>query len=243
MKKEPEKTDLSEFLNENTYIQWITHHGRELLMGFVAIVLILIIVLRMTTGYGSKAYSDYISAENNFYTVLIGAKPGSDPRATEDALESLDKLLEKHPELHARYDGILAQTLINQGKVKESITFVKESINRSTKKELPFYADFAVTTILITKQQYEKALDRAKALKNRMVANGFGDTLYAYNLIRIAMLEKQVGTPEDELTAWQELKKAESVDAKAFEQVIQLFKEGNVTLADYIEAREKTLKS
>ena len=57
------------------------------------------------------------------------------------------------------------------------------------------------------------------------------------------MLEKQVGTPEDELTAWQDLKQAESVDAKAFEQVIQLFKEGNVTLADYIEAREKTLKS
>ena len=34
-----------------------------------------------------------------------------------------------------------------------------------------------------------------------------GSILYAYNLVRIAALEKAVGSPMGELTAWRELKK------------------------------------
>ena len=78
-----------------------------------------------------------------------------------------------------------------------------------------------------------------------------GGLLYAYNLIRIAALEKEVGSSAGELAAWDELlenagwKSATStskmVDPEVYAVLQHTFQDGKLSLYDYIAKRKEEL--
>lgn len=240
--------ELARELGENRFVQWISQHGVTAVLSIVAALLVLGIGYRLISGGSAKAEADYINAENDFVVFKRGTKDTATAMSQDEAFKKLDLLIKAHPDLNAKYDGLIAQLLINRDQLDQAQVFVDRTLARTSGDHLPFYADYAETSLLISKQQYQDALLKALQLKQQMVDSRaadkqaakkeFGDTLFAFNLLRIAILEQQVGTPSDELKAWQTLKGS----AKEFKLLQDHFAEGKVSLSNYIEAREKVLK-
>lgn len=126
-----------------------------------------------------------------------------------------------------------------------------------------YYKRYAMTTSAISKQHYAQALQEAKQFqqdlsqdtlfwqtRDKMVKSG--TMLYAYNLIRIAALERALGSAEGELSAWNELiahagwegqpKNPHTYDPDAYSLITQHFHQGNVSLQQFVLERKKILE-
>lgn len=250
-----ETNSLSDFLSDNEIVKWIGDNGRTLLWIFLALLAIAFILLKLFGGSAAKLENGYFKAQSDLTTLASGA---SDPAAQEKALKQLAAFTEQYPSLQSKYDGLIAQLLLNQNQAKEALPFVKRTLARTGKDHLPFYADYANATLLISQENYSEALKEAQHLKQQMISQAkekggekeFGDTLYLFNLLRIAMLHQQLNHHDEELAAWQEFKQSaiESqsqnyfVQSDLFEQFSDKLKDGQASLLNYIEAREKLLK-
>lgn len=233
--------ELAHSFEDNRFIQWITEHGTTAILSVLAALAILGLGYRFISGGSAKAESDFMNAENDYVIFKRGVAEGTSVASPEEAFQKLQEILKARPELNAKYDGLLAQTLINRNNLQEAEVYAKRTLTRTDSDHLPFYTDYSETTLLICNQQYQEALIKALQLKQQMVDSnhqGYGNTLFVFNLLRIAMLEQQAGTAEDELKAWQALKGNE----KGYALLQQHFEEGGVSLANYIEAREKAIK-
>lgn len=231
--------ELSHTFEDNRFIQWMTEHGTTVIVSVLAALVILGVGYRFIGGGSSKAESDYINAENDFVIFKRGVAEGTNVASPDEALQKLQKILQARPDLNAKYDGLLAQTLINRNDLAQAQLYANRSLERTKIDQLPFYTSYSETTLLICNQQYKDALLNALQLKQQMQDGKASDILFAFNLLRIAFLEQQVGTPEDELKAWQTLKGF----AKGYSLLETHFAEGSVSLSNYIEARERSLHS
>jgi hypothetical protein len=127
----------------------------------------------------------------------------------------------------------------------------------------PYYAYFSQNTQLVSQGRWSEALSGARQLKKTMENDEglwkerksflqTGRALFAYNLLRIASLERQVGFKEGELTAWDEVLsnagwktneiQPKTYDPETFEQIAKNFQSGEVSLFEYIEQRQKQLR-
>ncbi len=127
----------------------------------------------------------------------------------------------------------------------------------------PYYAEFSKTTATIRKGNWTEALAAARNLQKQMRDDTVfwesqdkmirsGDLLYAYNLMRIAALEKEVGTPIGELAALDEFLShmtqpevadlAQMKGAEAWALVGYTFQDGAISLQDYIQQRKNSLE-
>ncbi len=158
----------------------------------------------------------------------------------------LQKLIRKHPELHAKYDGAIAQKLLSNSEKGLATSYGKATLKRIGDFS-PYYKEFSACSLMIADQKLEQALHEAKTLKASMDGDDrfweqkstlirHGCILYAYNLLRIAMLEKLAGTPQGELEAWAEMK-------EAYLLIQQNFQSQEISLLDYIKYREEALTS
>ncbi len=175
----------------------------------------------------------------------------------------LQRLIRKHPELHAKYDGGIAQKLLSNSEKGLATSYGKATLKRMGDFS-PYYKDFSTCSLMIADQKLGEALQNAKALKASMdTDNRFWDKqsnlvrhgciLYAYNLLRIAMLEKVAGTPKGELEAWLEFKKnagwqgaqptSRTYDPEAYLLIEHNFQNQEISLLDYIKYREEALTS
>lgn len=243
------QVSLNETLNENPIIQWVVDNGSNILFGMVLIVIAGILFYRYNSQSTIGATNDYINADK--LISILERSPVPDP----DSLDRLLEIMDKHPELHQKYDGNLAQILIKEGETERAQEIATKIINRTTQSNLPLYAYFAKTTLLINQEKYEAALKRAQALDMKMKKQAklgndrkFGDTLYAYNLLRIGMIQRELGLRDQELKTWQKWsqflnskEELEGIDSKGFDIVLRQFTSGNLSLKNYIEERNKEL--
>lgn len=256
------KMEFAHLSEDNRFIQWISQHGLNVLYGLLAVIAIVVIGYRLLYGGGSKGESDYYNAENDYQVFAKNVASGSTVEAKEQ-LTKLQAIIQDHPELHAKYDGLLAQGLLNLGDVAEAQPYAARTLERTRDDKLPFYSDYASTTLLIAQQNFSDALKKAEELKQKMLDNAaaagndagkrdFGDILFAFNMLRIAMLEQQIGDKQGELQSWQELKRyakwsgeapSSAINPLAFQILLNHFEEGKVSLLNYIDAREKVLKA
>jgi hypothetical protein len=176
------------------------------------------------------------------------------------ALTNLTRLMKKHPELHAEYGAKLAQTFIAIEDELEARAFGNQVIDRTNQ---PYYKDYARGSLLVSERKFSKALEEALRLKNEMLGDkdfwkksqgvkSFGSALFAFNLMRIATLFQELGSKEQELEAWKELKsyagwegsqKDTRVSQEGFESLLNHFSVRDMTLLDYIAAREGELSN
>lgn len=228
-------------------MEWIKTHLTQ-----VVTVALVILVGVVGIIYWAKADSekDYLAADIA-YERWNGKQ--------ENVLLQLQKMLKKHPQLHAKYDGAIAQKLLATSEKGLAVSYGKATLKRIGDIS-PYHQEFSRVSLLIAEEQLAEALERAKALKVKMENDhGFwekksdlvryGCILHAYNLLRIAMLEKAAGTPAGELAAWQELKKnagwdgetpaSKTYDPEAYRLIQENFQANEISLIDYIHEREK----
>lgn len=251
MKKEPslptEHLDLSDSFAEHPIVVWISHNGRTLLWILAALFAFFLIYFRMTGGRAATE-SEYMQADTYFQQL----QKGSTEAAQTDAYQKLAAILKKHPELQAKYDGQLAQIFLNKGDLPTANDYALRTLDRTASDHLTVFADYSRTTLLLADKKYEESLAKALSLKQQLQSSPTDpalQTLYLFDLLRIAMIQQQLGQREAELKAWEELRQATApkaagweVDPEIYEQFVTELGSGQASLLKYIEAREKNLK-
>lgn len=232
-------------------LDWFKEHAR-LLMAGGAFLMVLIVGAAQISGWSrGDSQRDFVAAER-VYQKWEGSKK---------SLAILEKLIRRHPELHAKYDGAIAQKLLTSSEHGLAKSYASAALKR-TEFFSPYHTQFSKDSLLITEGKLSEALADAKGLKksmqeddafweNRSSVVRHGSLLYAYNLLRIAMLEKVTGSPEGELAAWEELKMnagwegfqpaSKAYDPEAYMLIQQNFQKQDVTLQDFIKYRENLI--
>lgn len=237
------------FINRTAVI-WMQSHLSTIVCGVV-----IVIGATIWGVYQRNAGSprDYLTAEK-----LFNQWSGTG----NEQLIKLKKLLKQHPELHAKYDGRIAQKLLLSSQQGLAATFSKAALKRVGDFS-PHYAQFSECSLLIGEKKLQEALDRSKNLKQTLDQDHqfwtpkselikHGQMLYGYNLLRIAFLEQALDNPLGELEAWKAFKQEAGwleseplptrADPNAYELISQNFQKNDVSLKDFIQYREQVLK-
>jgi len=235
-----QKIPLADLLEENQTIHWISTNGRFLLIAFFVIISLFFLAYRVSFGNKIKSEVNFINAENDYQRF---AKENQ-PVALQENLDKLKNILSAMPELHTKYDGLIAQKLITENEVTASIPFAMRAIDRTKAENAPFYSDYSLITLLVAEQKLEQALADSLALKHSLLnsENGSHELLFASNLLRIATLQQQLNLKQEELNTWAEWKEAVN-NHESFQKLLKSLNQEKISLSRYIEAREKLLKS
>ena len=202
------------------------------------------LIIAKISGKKEQAEKDFLKA-NYIWSSL---SQSFDPQS--DQLDHLKALMKKHPELHAKYDGLIAQHLLSTYSHEMATPFADKVLKRAGQ---PFFHEYTAGSLLIGKREFQEALKMAKELKEEMLNSMSPDysTLFAFNLLRIATLSFEVGDKEGERAAWKELKlygkwddheKASTpISLDGFDVLLSHFSANEVSLLDFIKYREEAL--
>lgn len=250
------KSSLFNSFDESTLVEWLCQHGKNAIYILGALIALSLLIYRFSTAYTAHGEREYLAAASNFAAFEKGS-----PEKKEAALKELTTQLIAIPELQAAYGAPIGQTLLSRGQTDEAVPFITATLKRTQSDKLPYYGDFGASSLLIAQGKYSEALQNSAALQQHMLTDiethagarpdNFGDTLFALNLLRIALLHQQLGQTEAELTSWKKWKQYAGLGApseihptvapQAFHRLIQQLAIGNMSLLDYIHYREKFL--
>ncbi len=231
------KPHITEILNEHPLIQWIVDNRRSLLYIFVGVIAAIILITRFSMGAPGQKEADLIKAETEFVNIQRAILGVDTDLSQNEAITKLHQLLSKYPELNSKYDAPIAQAFIAAGKANDAQTYADQSLKRTGSNHLPLYQDFARTSLFIEKEQYQEALTQAQKLKTVLQDQTPKSTLFAYNLLRIALLQQALGNKNEELKTWQEWNSYSNSDA--FKLINNQLESGGIKLSDYIAQRNK----
>jgi tetratricopeptide (TPR) repeat protein len=232
----------------DTISHWISEHLKEGIIGVAALFFLLALLYYSMFGHLQNIEADYFKAATAFQTFSSSTENAETRQA---ALNTLDTLLAQRPELHAAYDGLIAQILINEGRIQEAEPFARAALLRTQKNDLSHYTDFAQTTLLIGEKKFAEALVKTEALTQKMTESSqnhtlakqsFGETLLAFNLLRLAMLDQKTGATQKELKTWETWESFHQNYPATYEKVVRQFEMHKISLADYVANRQKILK-
>ncbi|MEM1282967.1 MAG: hypothetical protein AAGG81_05380 [Chlamydiota bacterium] len=250
---DPKEPSLADHLSDHPAFQWIAKNATNILAAVALIFAILFFIYRMSANDQTKAENDYLNASKDFNT-FISADAEITALQHEEAFEQLNTILANRPDLHEKYDAMIAQALLTKERANEAIPYAERTFKRIAKDNLPLHENFAKITILIGQAEYSQALALSQKLKeelNKTTKDNNITTLSTYNLLRLAMLENALDNKEEELKAWEELNATlytpeAMLSSTANEQRTlfeNLFSNGTISLKNYIDHRQKTLKN
>jgi tetratricopeptide (TPR) repeat protein len=235
---------------------WVSEHSKTILLSFITLIVLSFGLFQVTGKFSAGNKSDYLEVGNAFSA--WSADESRNPKIPK----SLEQPLNRHPELEAKFGTSIAQRLLALGNVKKAGQYANAALKRARDLTSPYYERFSRNTLLISQGKFDSALDEAKRMKADLEQDdGFwegrdkfirsGTALYAYNLVRIAALERELGSKEGELKAWEELVRnagwkeqpanMKTYDPEAYSLLAKNFSQGDVSLLDYIEQRKKEL--
>lgn len=208
----------------------LVKHRNKLFYVAVVLVAIGIFAGRSLTRRGAVHEHDFLQAQVN----LQHLQNASEEKGS--AIAQLEGVLQRHGELHAKYDGPLAQAHIISGDSAAAREVATPLLERATPSH---YATFSEGSLLIAEGHLRQALDHSLALKEEL-RGADAPLLRAHNLLRIALLQGETGRPETERQAWEEL--LDDLARGGAELVfMQAFTSGSISLADYADARLRLL--
>jgi len=247
-------------LEDHPMIHWISEHGKSCLYAILGVFVLLLAIYLWLSSSSTQDEVNYQQANGQFQNF----EKSQDPTKQEDAFLALTQILNRQPALHAKYDGLLAQTLIDRNQIDLAKPFAEATLTRVSQDQLPYYQEYSQLTLLITQNQLNEAIKGSLLLKEKMLeqlqqseseAHGpsFGGYLFALNFLRTAFLQQKAKDYQGELKSWQEWKSYTDtnqsvstnplVDRKALFTVSHLFKEGSLSLDQYIDMRIKAILS
>lgn len=255
MKKDQPSQSLPdlELLEENTVLDWLHKNSRNLVVALGALIAFFILGTLFFSHKVNRAEEDYLNAETLSAKLQLPLLTDDDRISNTQAYEQLSQIINSRPELQAKYDGLIAQALISQGKIQEALPIAERNLQRIGKDNLPFYNDYSNATLLMAQQQYDQALKlttqtqshmqaQAKEATDENTPRSFGDTLYAFNTLRIAVLQQNAHNSAEANKAWESLMQSYNgqggvvTNKRAVEAVVAHIDDTGVSLASYIEA-------
>lgn len=239
----PEPVDWAEQIQQHPAFEWMMEHWQYIPYTFVALLAIIVFGYKMTSGSAAKAESSYQLAEGYWTQIQrhIGEESGLSKQ--EDALQQLQTITNDYPELHSKYDGIIAQILLAHGQSESAMPYAQRTEQRTQSTQDPLFKEFSQSTLLISQGKHQNALEQTLALKEKLLKESAPNLLLPYTLIRIAMLYQGMGEKDLEVLAWDEWKQyaegkgLQKPDPKTLNTISNLFSEGSFSLERYIEAR------
>lgn len=250
------KAHTQENFNENKYQQsisdsfwldWIVANGNAILMVIFGIIAVSFLYFYFFSASSNGEMRQYIQAQQDFIALNKAAKNPEDALTQQNLLDGLNVILKKQPELRSKYEGNMAQILLDKGEVSQAIPLMNRTMERTKAPYLAFYDAYAHTTQSIANKEYTIALDQAKDLKKQMKEqassglSNFDKELYGFNLVRIAILSQQTGDKTQEAEAWNELNQTKN-GINYLAAVQSAFVEGKFSLSDYIKVRLSELE-
>lgn len=210
-------------------VEWITSNKQYLIWGVAILFAAMILTYRFLSWNNGSTEEDYYRAQNIF------SKFQGDVGDNQDELNELEAIMRRHPELQAKYDGAMAQTLLIEGNVAQAKAFANMTFNRTRPDHLSSFEDYSKTSLLIGEGNYNEALQQAKLLQEKLESEQLTDThLYAFNAIRIAYLYKELGLKDEELAAWSAVQKLRE-NYKSAAEAFALYNSGSTSLNAYVE--------
>lgn len=205
---------LSDALMDLPACHWIKENLKPITYGILIFFLLLLLLYRLLSGQSAKQEQDYLTA-SHLATVLQESDTSSERR--EAALKDLKTLLEKSTPLQAKYDALIGEQLLIGNQAEQAQPYIERTLQRVQGEDAPAYIKYAATSLILTQGKQELALKDAYSLKEDLLKNAQGKNgaeyngvLYAFNLIRIASLEKAFKNQELETKAWNELQQMNS---------------------------------
>jgi hypothetical protein len=232
---------------------WFVEHGKQFVYAAVAIAVLMVFLFSWNKRFTGNR-SDYLKMQAAFST--WAAQEKHDLVLFKEVSEPLNR----HPELAAKFGTLIAQRLLVLGEAKLAQEYGQAALKRTKALLCPYHAQFSQNTLLISQGRLKEALEAAYGLKTQMTSDEAlwkvknhpltaGRALFAYNLLRIASLEREAGSLEGEKAAWDEVLRNSGWDAKAggsptydpeaFKMLSENFQSGEVSLLDYINQRKK----
>lgn len=228
---------------ESRFMEFLSEYGKKVLYILLFLIAIFIFMYRMSVGSTAGAIQDYLNADSDY--LLLKESDKQEAVSPSGPYEKLFDILKRRPELHGKYDGLIAQAFLAKGDPALALPYAEQSLNRAKQDHLPLYADFSKITLLISTGKYQDAYQSSLELKKQIEEkdkNVSSNVMYMFNLLRIAELEQQVGTPEGELVVLKELLKLSKEGSEGMQVLATNFQEGDVSLIDYLNRRIKMLQ-
>lgn len=232
--------DLGEDWNQHPLVEWLANHKQIILWIFVSLLALLIVTYQLIAVRTVHNESDYYQAQTIFTQFQQADFSANSTAETE--LKQLEALMNNHPELKARYEGPLAQTLLVLGQVPQARVFAEDIFKRTQTEHLQLYQDYSKSSLLIGEGRYSEALQQAQQLQQMLTQLEPGaalPTLSVFNLIRLGVLYQQLGQQQEERQIWEQLQNFQ--DLEALVTVNQALKAGQASLNQYIEERKQAL--
>lgn len=244
LKRNDTKQKPSEFLPaESRFMEFLSEYGKKVLYILLFLIAIFIFMYRMSVGSTAGAIQDYLNADSDY--LLLKESTTNEATSPGGPYEKILDILKRHPELHGKYDGLIAQAFLAKGNADLALPFAEQSLDLTEQNHLPLYADFSKITLLISKEKYNDAYRSSLELKKQIEENekNFStNVLYIFNLLRLAELEQQVGTQKGELVALKELLKLAKEGSEGMQALAANYQEGDVSLISYLERKIKMLQ-
>jgi hypothetical protein len=244
MSKETKTPTVISFMDahwtDHPAVDWISNNKQTILWIIVGLFAVLILSYRILMNHNLNAEADFFRAQTDFAKFQDAAQNSNDQLSQAGSLSNLESLMKSHPELHQKFDGPLAQTLLIEGQIPPAEAYAQATFKRTANDSISLYHDFAATSLVIGKKDYQQALTQAQNLNAKIKADDKHqqNVLYFFNLVRLALLNQQLNMAKDEKLSWENLKNGQlNLDSKVF----NLFKIGQATLNEYIEMRMKIL--
>lgn len=207
-------------------------HKQKLFYAALVLMVASVFIFRSSSKNTGSREHDFLQAQVNLHHLLTNSE------GKGNLIAQLEDVLQRHTELHAKYDGPLAQAHINGGDAAAARNIATPLLERTTPS---YYATFSEGSLLIAEGQLGKALDHASALRVELHGND-APLLRAHNLLRIALLEGELGSYDKEQLAWDELLD-DLARGGAEPLFMQAFTAGSISMADYANARLHILTS
>ena len=205
----------------------IKEHSKVIIMSGCFLVTAVSLSYRLTKQRESGVESDYHLAHLKLQNLRAGDK---------ETQTQLEKILKKRPNLKATMEPVIVQHMIDQKRIGEAKGYLKRSSTNQI-NETPFHKQFSHTSFVISEGDLVLALTEAKSLQQEL-SEGKLHLLKAFNLLRIALLEKEVGTKKGELATWLQV---EALDETLLSSLQEVFHVREVTLKDFIKHRKSVL--
>jgi len=219
--------------------EWISNNRQFILWFIAGLFVLLIVAARLLMGRNSNAESDYIKAQTVFNQFQEAAINPDRFANGSDSLNDLETIIKQYPELHAKYDAALAQTLIIEDQITKAEIFAKATFRRTKNDHIKNYHAFANTSLLISAGDYPKALLKSQQLQEVLrtdLQRNDVSVLYLYNLLRLATLHQELGNLQEEANNWEEFQQI--TPQPNVSALLNLFTQGNANLNQYIQKRK-----
>ena len=240
---------LDEDWSSHPAVEWLFARKNLFLGVFLFLIAILLIASRLISWRTQEAEKDFFQAQTNFTQFEQDAATPHSSIATTN-LEQLQEIMKRHPELKAKYEGSLAQTLLITKETALAQPFIDDIFTRTQPDHLELYKNYTQTSLLIGQGKYGDALQNAIQLKSTLdqqqnqqenqQEKSKNSVLYFFNLVRMAILYEQLGQPQEELKTWNEIQN-QMGRSPVLLSANGAYQVGNVSLEQYIEERKHSL--